>query len=378
MHHARKCMTFGAVMTLGITLSFLPSISASAVSSPFKHPGPIALDSHGDLWVGNQDYFGVTEIQASTGKVLRIVNAKADGFIDPYGIAVKGNEVWVVSGGVTYGNGTSHVGTVTELNATNGTLIRTVSLKEHGITGLAALSIDGNDVWIMADGGSRIAELFAATGKVLFIHRDRPRYANAGGIAAYGDHLWIASPEISEGVIERSASTGRKVRTISPVYVERPPGGGTPGPTILSPQFVAADARYVWTDNEGGVNVKLENGSVTQINAANGKIVRTIDTTADHFYTIRAIVSDGTHVWIANGTDYDKGKRRGDSVTELNATDGSLVRVIHLHNGIYSDPYGVVSNGVDVWVADQSGGIGTWGSVVELNAATGSVVRVIP
>jgi hypothetical protein len=375
----RKFLTLGAVMACGLGISLADPIPSSAASSPFKHPSAIALDDHGDLWVGNQDYFGLTEINARTGKVVRIIDARADGFIDPSDIAVKGNEVWVVSGGVTYQNGTSHVGTVTELNASTGALIRTVSLKKHGITGLAALSIDGNDVWVVADGGSRIAELSAATGKVLFIHRDRPRYAASSGIAALGDHVWIASPEISSGVVERSAVTGRKVRTITPEYAETPPGGGTPGQTVLGPQYVAADPRYVWTANQGSLSVKLVAGSVTQINAASGKIVRTIDTAADHFYgTINSIVSDGTHVWIANGTDGYKGRRHGDTVTELNATNGSLVRVIHIHNTIYSDPVGLVTNGVDVWIADQGGGIGTYGSVIELNAATGAVVRVIP
>lgn len=168
------------------------------------------------------------------------------------------------------------------------------------------------------------------------------------------------------------------MRTITPVYLEVPPGGGTAGPTFLGPQYVTADSRYVWTANQGGLSAKLGAGSVTQIDAANGKIIRSIDTFADHFYgTINSIVSDGTHVWIANGTDSYKDKRHGDTVTELNDSNGSLVRVIHLRNTIYSDPVRLVSNGVDVWVTDQGGGTGTLSSVIELNATTGAVIRVI-
>jgi hypothetical protein len=126
------------------------------------------------------------------------------------------------------------------------------------------------------------------------------------------------------------------------------------------------------------VKVKLVAGSVTQINATTGKIVRSIDTAADRFWgTIGDITSDGTHVWIVNGTATYRGQRRGDTVTELNASNGSLVRVIRLHNSVYSNPDAVVSNGVDVWVSDAGGGIGGIGSVIELNASTGTMVRVI-
>ena len=82
-------------------------------------------------------------------------------------------------------------------------------------------------------------------------------------------------------------------------------------------------------------------------------------------------------MWIANGTDDYRGRRHGDTVTELNASNGSLVRVIKLRNGIYSDPVGLASNGVDVWVGDEGGGAYGMGSVIELNAATGAVVRIV-
>jgi len=89
-------------------------------------------------------------------------------------------------------------------------------------------------------------------------------------------------------------------------------------------------------------------------------------------------VSDGTHVWVVNGADDYRGRMHGDSVTELNASNGSLVRVILLHRGIYSDPYGLVSNGTDVWVTDVGGGEDGYSSIVlELSAATGAVVRTI-
>jgi hypothetical protein len=156
------------------------------------------------------------------------------------------------------------------------------------------------------------------------------------------------------------------------------PGQTNKSSVYLSPNCVTVDAHYVWTGNEGGLTLKPPSGSVTQINAATDKIVRTVGSAADRFRgTIQSIDSDGTHVWIVNGSVSYRGGRRGDSVTELNASNGSLVRVIQLHGGIYADPVGVVSNGVDVWVTNTGGGRYGIGSVIELNAASGAVVRTI-
>jgi len=119
------------------------SISSSAT---FRHPVAIALDHNGHLWVANADYCGFTEIQTSTGKVIRLINAKADGFIDPSGIAVFGNNVWVVSGSVRYANGASNYGMVTELGAITGNTVRTVNFKKHGVTGLSEVSVEAKHV----------------------------------------------------------------------------------------------------------------------------------------------------------------------------------------------------------------------------------------
>jgi hypothetical protein len=378
MNFTRKFVTTGALAALVTGMSFAPSLTASSATAAFKHPTAIALDHNGHLWVSNQDYFGVTEIEASTGQVIRVIDAKADGFIDPYGISVSGQHVWVVSGGVEYGNGTSHVGTVTELDAATGALIQTVNLKKHGVTGLSAVSADNQHVWVTADGGGRVVELSNATGRVLHVYRGRLNFVEPDGVASNGRDAWVVGPETGNSVVERSAVTGRRIRTLTPTHLERTPGQTNKYPVYLSPNCVTVDAHYVWTGNGGGLTQKPLGGSVTQINAATDKIVRTVGSAADRFWgTIQSIYSDGTHVWVVNGSVSYRGHRRGDTITELNATNGSLVRVIQLHDGIYADPVGVVSNGVNVWVTDSGGGTYGIGSVIELNAGTGALVRTI-
>lgn len=59
--------------------------------------------------------------------------------------------------------------------------------------------------------------------------------------------------------------------------------------------------------------------SVTELNSANGSILRVINSKADGFNSIRGIAVAKSHVWVTNG---------GFSATELNVSDPSLVRVI--------------------------------------------------
>jgi hypothetical protein len=377
MNFTRKFVTASALVALLTGVTLLPFGTASSATSPFKHPTAIALDRDGHLWVANQDYFGVTEIDASTGRVMRVINARADGFIDPYGIAVAGQHVWIVSGGVEYGNGTSHVGTVTELDAATGALIRTVDLKRRGVTGLSAVSADSLHVWVTADGGGRVVELSNVTGRVLHVYRGKLNIVEPDGVASNGRDVWVVGAETGNGVVERSDVTGRWLRTFVPTHPEVSPGQTGKSPAYLSPNSVTVDAHYLWTGNGGGLSFKLNGGSVTQVNVATDRVVRTVGSAADRFMgNIRSIDSDGTHVWVVNGSVYFEGHRRGDSITELNATNGSLVRVIELHDGIYSDPTDVVSNGVDIWVTDN-GGFDGIGNVLEFNVSTGKRVRDI-
>ena len=69
-----------------------------------------------------------------------------------------------------------------------------------------------------------------------------------------------------------------------------------------------------------------------------------------------AITSGGTHVWVANAN--------GDSVTELSASTGALVKVIRGSSYGFDYPSGITSDGTHVWVANY------WGnSVTEFSAS---------
>jgi DNA-binding beta-propeller fold protein YncE len=58
-----------------------------------------------------------------------------------------------------------------------------------------------------------------------------------------------------------------------------------------------------------------------------------------------AVTSDGTHVWVANSS--------GNSVTELSASAGGLVRVIFGRRYGFDHPDAIAPGGTHVWVANE-------------------------
>ena len=60
-----------------------------------------------------------------------------------------------------------------------------------------------------------------------------------------------------------------------------------------------------------------------------------------------AVTSDATHVWVANWN--------GDSVTELSASTGALVKVIRGPSYGFDYPCAITSDGSHVWVANHGG-----------------------
>src|SRR5215467_9623270 len=131
----------------------------------------------------------------------------------------------------------------------------------------------------------------------------------------------------------------------------------------------SSDGTHVWVANFGG-------NSVTELDAATGALVRVIMGPQYGFNGAIAVSSDGTHVWVANRAG---GTTHQGSVTELDAATGALVRVIRGAQYGFNMPYAVSSDGTHVWVANfANGGTATEGaSVTELRTATGALVQVI-
>jgi hypothetical protein len=242
----------------------------------------------------------------------------------------------------------------------------------HGLSAASAIAVDGAHVWVVSDplsGDGSVTELNASDGSwVRTLSGGRYGFRYPSAIAADGTHIWVANdPETGDGeppqpgdgsVTELNASDGSWVRTLS---------GSNYG--FDFPSAIVADGTRVWVANPFSAG---DGGSVTELNASNGSLIWTASGGSYGFNDPSAVVRDGAHIWVTNR--YPAGN--GGSVTELNASDGSWVQT--LSGGCYDfdGPAGIAADGDHIWVVSSPiGQVG--GSVTELNAKDGSWARTL-
>ena len=103
----------------------------------FNDPGAIAVDG-GNGWVANADQVSlggsVTEIDVSTGRLVRTVMGHTYKFANPMAIAISGGRVWLANSG--------DPNSVTELSAGSGALVRVIAGDSYGFDQPRAMVAD--------------------------------------------------------------------------------------------------------------------------------------------------------------------------------------------------------------------------------------------
>ena len=291
------------------TLSFIaPNAAATTTSIPyFRAPDAIAV-SGSHAWVANLLGNSVTELNVSDGALVRVINAKADEFHRPTGIAVSGSHVWVTNSNEEFGMGTTgyplaKYSSVTELNVSDGSLVRVINAKADKLLQPGPIAIGGAHVWVVnANSGgamNALVELNASNGSLVRVFKGTTDGLNGPmGIATSDSRVWITC---FNSITELNARNGSLVRVIN----ARADG-------LTAPDGITVGSQHVWI-----ANIRQGENSITELNASNGSLVRVISATADRIYGPTAIVVSGSTLWVLNT----------NSVTELKTSDGTLVRV---------------------------------------------------
>jgi hypothetical protein len=225
----------------------------------------------------------------------------------PEGIASDGAHVWVATscGKASATEGCVH-GSVTELNASTGNLVRVISGSTYQFHTPEGIATGGGYVWLTNSNGNSVTELRASDGSLV---RVIPAVANEPGrIAADRTHVWVVNGQfgnvVGGSITEIATSTGRVVRVIAAA------DGG-----FSDPIGIASDAVHVWVLSTRGTPTS---NFVTELSASTGRLVKVITGRRYAFDNPDAVVSDGTHVWVANAGG-------GHGMTELSASTGALM-----------------------------------------------------
>jgi NHL repeat len=112
------------------------------------------------------------------------------GFYEPGSIVPDGDHIWV-------GSGAGNVGSaVTELSASDGSWVTTLSGAQDGFKGARGFAVDGTRIWVLSgEGGGAVRELNVASDPtwVLTLSGGGFGFNNPQDIAVDGDHIWVTN-----------------------------------------------------------------------------------------------------------------------------------------------------------------------------------------
>jgi len=341
---------------------------SSALVPRFDDPTALAVSAT-DVWVVNMAGNSITEFDAKTGSQVRVINAKANAFHHPVGIAIQGSHVWVSNSNEQFGMGggnynTARYSSVTELNAKNGSLVRVIKAPADQLLEPGPIAVSGGHVWVLNQNtssfspltpGNVLIELNVSTGSLVHVFK-----TNVDGLkgvlnmTATTNDVWLTSANGSEGsVTELNSRTGSLVRVTE-----------AKGNDLIAPDPISVNGSHVWIGN-----IREGSNKLTELNARTGSLIRVIKAKDDEFNGLLGVVAQNSHVWVTNGEDYEGGGET-NSVTELDARTGSLQRIIKVKDhGLYG-PTELVAMGSKLWVLNVD-------SVTELSQRNGSLIQVV-
>jgi hypothetical protein len=180
----------------------LLEVSASTGARTRSLPWPRALRGFspqgmtvdgGRIWItdGGCQIARVT-ISSDLGRIFRLPPRDCQITSTPAQISVSGDDVWVAADA----SATDDLGSLAEVNAANGRLVRIVSGRTYGWEFPTFLTA-GPDLWVTnATGGfhgnGSVTEFSASTGRLMHYFSGRQyHFDQPWSIAAWGSHVWI-------------------------------------------------------------------------------------------------------------------------------------------------------------------------------------------
>ena len=213
LHPFRRVVTFTTAGTCvidanqGGNSSYDPAITEQSIAvTKYGLMLPDAVSSDGKhVWVVNGTSDSLTELAASSGARVAVIDGSTYHFADPDTVSSGGTHVWVANNA---GN------SVTELVASTGKLVRVISASKFAFNHPSSVSSDGTHVWVANPGANSVTDIDAASGaltKVISASSfglDQPT-----SIAADGTHVWVAN--YTGNSVTELSSTGTLVHLLS-------------------------------------------------------------------------------------------------------------------------------------------------------------------
>jgi len=242
----------------------------------FDCPDALAFDGT-NIWVANWRGNSLTEIDASTGALIRTISGS--NIEAPISLAVVGTNLWV-------GNfpNTGVPASFAIINTVTGNSVKTLTQGQLGphwtIEWPICMVAAGMDVWVADQGGVDVSEFNGRTGAYLrhTVAVSAGSLSNVGGVSYHSGLLW-ASGSSNYDLVEYKASTGAYVRSV---------------------QHIDGPGQLLFTGSDLFVILTTPHYSVGEYNSS-GRFIRTIvNTSIENGRGLSALAFDGRSLWVAN------------------------------------------------------------------------------
>jgi DNA-binding beta-propeller fold protein YncE len=233
----------------------------------YRLSDPVALTTVGnDVLILNSGPVGsITEVSASTGAYILNIRGRTYALDNPAAFAVTGTDVFVAN---------KSNNSVTEVDATTGKLIRVVA--GHGLAAPDGVAIGSGNVWVADQFTSGVTEISAITGAVLANKTDANGsygFWHPTVMISTGANIYVATPLGTSPMVTKISATTAKpywfmCNTNGPYYF-----------SLLS-AFAVAGA-HLWVASRSGANSKIPGaatGSLTELSLGSGTLIKTLPT----------------------------------------------------------------------------------------------------
>ena len=278
---------------------------------------PTAVTTVGpDLFVANGSG-SLTEVKASNGAAIRTIAGPRFGFVHPIALAASGTTVLVLNAGRPSAT-PAVAGSISEINAQTGTLLRKVSGSSFAFDDPIALAVSGPDAFIADVGSNAVTEIDTASGALVRVIAGQG-LNTPDGITVADGHVWVADAG-SDAATDIDQSTGAVLATVTDSDAAY--GFGRPSVAIAS---------------DGNVFIATPFGTspmVTKLSATTGTPSWYMCNTNGPYYfsLLSAFAVSGDHLWVASqsGANSKTPGAKTGSLTELNTGTGALITTLPL------------------------------------------------
>ena len=182
-------------------------------------PAGLAVDGQ-KVFVTNAGNNSVTELALPKMTLVRVLQGDQFQFSLPRAVAVYGPDLWVLSDRLETTGSSWVEGVLTEVDATTGHVVRVVTGARYGMNVALAMTIDGPDIFVVDEGKNQVTEVDASSGQLVrVLNAGDYIFAEPHAITSIGPDVFVANDQGGAGgtVTEFVAATGALVQVIGGV-----------------------------------------------------------------------------------------------------------------------------------------------------------------